>query len=104
MPAYDGGRWIAEALESILDQSFRDFELIVLDNASTDDTGQIAEAYAVRDARVRYVRQPTNVGPHRQHARQALAYGGIVAHDVDGGGRDRMTFGPASAGWWPRTD
>lgn len=62
MPVYNGGRWIGEALTSILGQSFRDFELVIADNASTDDTEAIARAAAAADARVRYVRNPVNIG------------------------------------------
>ena len=45
---YNGERFIEETLDSILGQTFTDFELIISDNASTDRTGQIAEAYAAR--------------------------------------------------------
>ena len=46
---YNGGRFIEEALQSILNQTFSDFELIISDNASTDRTRQMAQAYAERD-------------------------------------------------------
>ncbi|WP_245737816.1 glycosyltransferase family 2 protein [Jiangella alba] len=49
-------------MESILAQDFRDLELIVSDNASTDRTGQIVAEFARRDERIRYVRSETNVG------------------------------------------
>jgi glycosyltransferase involved in cell wall biosynthesis len=59
---YNGERFIEEALESILTQTFTDFELIISDNASTDRTGKIARAYAERDDRIRYYRNETNIG------------------------------------------
>lgn len=62
MPVYNGERFIREAIDSLLAQSFRDFELLISDNASTDATPDICQAYAARDSRVRYVRQPHNVG------------------------------------------
>lgn len=62
MPVYNGERYIKEALNSLLAQSFKDFELIISDNASTDDTGSICREYANRDARIRYVRQSENKG------------------------------------------
>ncbi|MCW3473932.1 glycosyltransferase [Limobrevibacterium gyesilva] len=62
IPVYNGARTIGRALDSLLAQSFTDFELIISDNASTDGTGDICQAYAARDKRVRYVRQPTNLG------------------------------------------
>jgi glycosyltransferase involved in cell wall biosynthesis len=59
---YNGERFIEGALQSILNQTFSDFELIISDNASTDRTGEIAEAYAKRDGRIRYYRSEKNMG------------------------------------------
>lgn len=63
MPVYNGGRWVEQALESLLAQSFTGFELIVSDNASTDGTESICRAVAAGDPRVRYSRNGRNVGP-----------------------------------------
>lgn len=62
MPVYNGAKYIREALDSLLAQTFSDFELIISDNASTDATQSICEEYAHRDPRVRYVRQVENKG------------------------------------------
>lgn len=62
MPVYNGGRFLEEALRSILSQTCSDFELIVSDNASTDDTVAIAQRLAAGDARVTVKRNPVNVG------------------------------------------
>lgn len=62
MPVYNGAKYIREALDSLLGQSFTDFELIISDNASTDGTASICQEYAARDPRIRYVRQPENRG------------------------------------------
>lgn len=62
MPVYNGERFIEEALDSILAQSFDDFELVISDNASTDRTPEICRAYAARDPRIRYVPMAQNVG------------------------------------------
>lgn len=59
---YNGERFLEEALHSILNQTFTDFELIISDNASTDRTGEIAEAHAKRDDRIRYYRSEKNMG------------------------------------------
>ena len=58
MPAYNAERFIAEAVESILNQTFRDFELIIVNDGSTDGTLAIAERYAAQDERVTVVSQP----------------------------------------------
>ena len=62
MPVYNGAAYLEEALDCILAQTFGDFELIVSDNASTDATEEICRRYAGRDPRVRYHRQPQNLG------------------------------------------
>jgi glycosyltransferase involved in cell wall biosynthesis len=59
---YNGERFLKEALDSILNQTFTDFELIISDNASTDRTGEIAKAHAKRDDRIRYYRNEKNMG------------------------------------------
>jgi glycosyltransferase involved in cell wall biosynthesis len=62
LPVYNGGRYVAETLDSLLAQTFNDFELIICDNASTDRTEEICRHYAARDSRIRYVRNPNNLG------------------------------------------
>lgn len=62
MPVYNGAKYIHEALDSLLAQTFTDFELVISDNASTDDTQAICEEYTRRDLRIRYVRQMVNKG------------------------------------------
>ena len=62
MPVYEGEAFLAEALDSLIGQTFADFELIVSDNASTDATQDICRDYAARDPRIRYVRQERNIG------------------------------------------
>jgi glycosyltransferase involved in cell wall biosynthesis len=62
---YNGERFLAETIGSILNQTLTDFELIISDNASTDRTGEIAEAYSKRDDRIRYYRSEKNMGAGR---------------------------------------
>ena len=69
MPVYNGQDYLEEALNSILAQTFTDFELIISDNASTDRTEEICRAYAGRDARIQYVRNPVNLGAARNYNR-----------------------------------
>ena len=62
LPVYNGEQYLATALDSLLAQTFTDFEIVISDNASTDATEEICRRYAARDARIRYVRQPENRG------------------------------------------
>jgi glycosyltransferase involved in cell wall biosynthesis len=52
MPVYNGERFLSKALDSLLGQTFQDFEIIISDNASNDATERICKAYAERDARI----------------------------------------------------
>ena len=85
LPVYNGEDYLAEALNSLLNQTFSDFELIICDNASTDGTQALCEAYAARDPRVRYERNPANLGAAANYNRCfALARGRYFrwhAHD-----------------------
>ncbi|WP_328481566.1 bifunctional glycosyltransferase family 2 protein/CDP-glycerol:glycerophosphate glycerophosphotransferase [Streptomyces sp. NBC_00377] len=62
VPAYKVQAYLHECLESVLSQSFADLELIVVDDRSPDACGEIADEFAARDARVRVVHLPENVG------------------------------------------
>ncbi len=62
LPVFNGERYLPEALESCLAQTYSGFELIVSDNASTDRTQLICETYAAKDSRIRYYRNEVNMG------------------------------------------
>lgn len=65
LPVYNGERYLRQALDSLLEQSFTDYELVILDNASTDGTAAIALEYGARDGRIRYHRNAENIGAAR---------------------------------------
>jgi glycosyltransferase involved in cell wall biosynthesis len=67
LPVFNGSAYLAEALEALLGQTYTDFELIISDNASTDATEEICRDFASRDPRVRYIRQPRNIGAIPNH-------------------------------------
>ena len=69
VPVYNEGKWLRGALDSLLAQEFRDFELIISDNASTDETHDICMEYVSRDPRVRYYRNEKNLGGARNFNR-----------------------------------
>jgi glycosyltransferase involved in cell wall biosynthesis len=85
MTAYNREAFIADAIESVLAQRFADFELVVVDDRSTDGTASIADAYAARDGRIRVVRNPTNLGdyPNRNHAATFARGRYLRYHDSD---------------------
>ena len=62
LPVYNGARFLAETLDSHLAQTYENFELIISDNGSTDDTEAICRAYAARDERIKYHRSDENRG------------------------------------------
>ncbi len=62
LPVYNGEPFLEQAINSLLRQTFENFELVISDNASTDRTAAICESHAQRDPRIRYVRQTTNIG------------------------------------------
>lgn len=57
MPAYNVEKYIAASLDSLLQQTYRDFEIVVVNDGSTDQTGSILESYRKRDPRVREIHQ-----------------------------------------------
>ncbi|WP_199320493.1 glycosyltransferase [Leptolyngbya sp. FACHB-261] len=62
MPVYNGERYLREALDAILAQTFQDFELVISDNASTDSTEAICREYTEKDQRIKYYRSEQNLG------------------------------------------
>ena len=61
MPAYNAEKYIGEAIESILNQTFKDFELIIINDGSKDKTEEIIEEYAKKDNRIVYVKNDKNM-------------------------------------------
>lgn len=62
MPVFNGEAYVAAAISSILSQTFEDFELVISDNGSSDGTEDICRSFAAADPRIRYIRQPKNLG------------------------------------------
>ena len=62
LPVYNGERYLPQAVESLLNQTYRDFELIISDNGSTDSTRELCATYAAADPRVRFIRHEQNRG------------------------------------------
>ena len=62
MPVYNGEKHLRQSLDALVSQSFKDFELIISDNASTDKTRDICIEYCEQDDRIKYFRQSINIG------------------------------------------
>src|ERR1700744_966024 len=67
LPVYNGENYLAESLDALLGQTYEHFELVISDNASTDGTADICRRYGQRDSRIRYIRQPHNIGGAPNH-------------------------------------
>jgi glycosyltransferase involved in cell wall biosynthesis len=85
MPVYNSEQFLAQAIDSVLAQTWTDFEFIIVDDGSTDQTGAILQAYAARDRRIVLQRHGRNLGLTRAlNAGLAVARGRFVArHDAD---------------------
>jgi glycosyltransferase involved in cell wall biosynthesis len=68
LPVYNGGKYLAESVDSLLGQTYRRLELVISDNASTDSTRELCEGFAAQDSRVRYSRREQNIGGVRNHS------------------------------------
>lgn len=65
VPVFEVRGFLRECLDSVLQQSYRDLEVITVNDCSPDGSGEILDAYAARDPRVRVLHLPANVGPGR---------------------------------------
>ncbi len=68
IPVYNGAATLEETVQSLLAQTFTDFELVISDNASTDATGEIAQRLVQQDSRIRYIRQQVNIGANGNYS------------------------------------
>jgi glycosyltransferase involved in cell wall biosynthesis len=85
LPVFNGAAYLEEAIRSVLAQCLDDLELVISDNASTDRTAEICRGWAATDRRVRYLRNPTNLGAapnyNRTFAESRGRYFKWLAHD-----------------------
>jgi len=62
LPVYNGERFLTEAIESVLNQTYKDFELLIIDDCSSDGSEELINKFLKRDKRIRYLQNPTNIG------------------------------------------
>ena len=67
IPVYNGEKFLPSTIKSVLEQTFKDFEVIISDNNSTDNTKNICREFEIKDSRVRYMRQITNIGGYNNY-------------------------------------
>jgi glycosyltransferase involved in cell wall biosynthesis len=85
LPAYNSASWLPTALDSLLNQTWKNLEVLVVDDQSTDGTYEVAKAYANQDSRVRVLQNQVNAGPYvarnlaLDHARGLF----VTVHDAD---------------------
>lgn len=80
-PSYNSGKYIAKTIESVRSQTYTDWEMIVVDDCSSDDTCAIVEAFARRDARVKLYRQQENAGAGAARTKaMRMAQGRFIAY------------------------
>ena len=84
LPVYNGARFLKGAVGSVLRQNFNDWELLILDDGSSDKTPAIAREYVAADKRIRYEPNPKNIGIQKTLNRGlALAHGEYIARIDD---------------------
>ena len=76
IPSYNYADYIGEAIDSVLAQTYENFEIIIVDNCSTDHTDEIVKGYCLKDSRIKFVQNDTNIGPHRNFNRGMLLSSG----------------------------
>lgn len=79
LPAYNAAAYLQPCIESVLAQSFRDFEVLVINDGSTDATGELADGFAKRDPRVRVIHQPNAGISHARNVAVQNAQGEWLA-------------------------
>ena len=80
MPAYNGAKWIQKAILSVLAQSYTDFEFIIINDGSSDNTEEIITASTKYDKRIRYIKNEHNLGVQKtRNIALSIALGEYIA-------------------------
>ena len=97
-PVYNGERYLADCIESVLRQTYRHFEYVIVDNASTDRTADIIAAYAAREPRIR-VHRNTDLVPVVANHNIALRHASPRRHGASSCRRTTCSFPSAWRRW-----
>src|SRR5690349_25117803 len=79
MPAYNAEKFVAESISSVITQTYKNWELIIVDDGSTDNTKNIIEEFAKHDARIKYIYQENAKQGKARNTGIAMAKSGLVA-------------------------
>lgn len=94
MPVYNMERYLAESVDSVLSQTFRDWELILIDDGSTDSSGAMCDRYAAHDSRVKVIHQANSGQGKARNSALAIARGKYVGFVDSDDWIDPDMFGP----------
>ena len=85
MPVYNGEEYLADAIDSIVEQTFTDFELLIVDDGSTDGSAEIIRSFEAQDGRIHFIQLEENfgVGAARNHALSAARGEYVTSMDCD---------------------
>lgn len=83
LPTYNGAKFIANSMESVAGQTFNDWELIVIDDGSTDDMSRIVSELAAKDSRIKYFKNDKNLGIQKSLNRGIKEAGGEYIARID---------------------
>ena len=86
MPVYNAQDYLADSIESVLNQSFRDLELIVVDDCSSDNSREVCKRYVEQDERVRLIQLKENIGAGMARNRGSQAASGRYRAFMDAAG------------------
>lgn len=78
LPAYNVAEYVAECLDSLLNQTYKNIEIIMINDGSTDETGEICRQYAASDKRIRFVDQTNHGLPYCHELGLSLATGDLI--------------------------
>jgi len=79
MPAYNAGKYIKESIESVLNQTYQNWELIIIDDGSTDTTSKVVQPFLINDTRIQYYRQENGKQGKARNAGIKKSKGNLIA-------------------------
>ncbi|MBL7051137.1 glycosyltransferase [Candidatus Woesearchaeota archaeon] len=81
MPVYNNEKYIEEAIQSVMNQTYSNWELIIVDDGSTDKSGELAKSYTEKDDRIRFHKSEINLGiPKTRNIALRLSKGEYIGH------------------------